>query len=34
MAEEHGMLDTPSGPPDKAAYPMLVNKDRPPIRCW
>jgi len=27
MAEEHGMLDTPSGPPDKAAYPMLVNKD-------
>ena len=27
MAEEHGMLDTPSGPPDKAPYPMLVSKD-------
>ena len=27
MAETHGMLDTPAGPPDKALYAMLVNKD-------
>jgi len=27
MAEEHGMLDTPAGPPDKTLYSMLVNKD-------
>jgi hypothetical protein len=27
MAEEHGMLDTPAGPPDKAVYATLVNKD-------
>ena len=27
MAEEHGMLDTPAGRPDKAAYAMLTNKD-------
>jgi hypothetical protein len=27
MAEEHGMLDTPAGPPDKGVYAMLVNKD-------
>jgi hypothetical protein len=27
MAETHGMLDTPAGPPDKALYTMLVSKD-------
>jgi hypothetical protein len=27
MAETHGMLDTPAGPPDKSLYAMLVNKD-------
>ena len=27
MAETHGMLNTPAGPPDKSLYPMLVNKD-------
>ena len=27
MAETHGMLDTPAGPPDKTLYVMLVNKD-------
>jgi hypothetical protein len=27
MAETHGMLDTPAGPPDKTLYTMLVNKD-------
>ena len=27
MAETHGMLDTPTGPPDKALYAMLVSKD-------
>jgi hypothetical protein len=27
MAEEHGMLDTAAGPPDKTLYSMLVNKD-------
>jgi hypothetical protein len=27
MAETHGMLDTPAGPPDKALYTMLTNKD-------
>jgi len=27
MAETHGMLDTPAGPPDKALYGMLVSKD-------
>ena len=28
MAETHGMLDTPAGPPDKSLYEMLVAKDR------
>ena len=27
MAETHGMLDTPAGPPDKNVYTMLTNKD-------
>src|SRR5260370_29302929 len=27
MAETHGMLDTPAGPPDKALYTMLTDKD-------
>ena len=27
MAETHGMLDTPAGPPDKSLYAMLVAKD-------
>ncbi len=27
MAETHGMLDTPAGPPDKSLYGMLVSKD-------
>jgi hypothetical protein len=27
MAETHGMLDTPAGPPDKTLYAMLVDKD-------
>ncbi|HKE34476.1 MAG TPA: hypothetical protein VKB66_04710 [Candidatus Acidoferrum sp.] len=27
MAETHGMLDTPAGPPDPAVYDMLVAKD-------
>jgi hypothetical protein len=27
MAETHGMLDTPAGPPDKTLYTMLTNKD-------
>ncbi len=27
MAETHGMLDTPAGPPDKTLYAMLVSKD-------
>ena len=27
MAELHGMLDTPAGPPDKSLYGMLVSKD-------
>jgi hypothetical protein len=27
MAETHGMLDTPAGPPDKSVYGMLVAKD-------
>jgi hypothetical protein len=27
MAETHGMLDTPAGPPDKTLYGMLVHKD-------
>ena len=27
MAEAHGMLDTPAGPPDKALYATLVAKD-------
>jgi hypothetical protein len=27
MAETHGMLDTPAGPPDKALYNLLVNRD-------
>jgi hypothetical protein len=27
MAEIHGMLDTPAGPPDKALYSLLVNRD-------
>ena len=27
MAETHGMLDTPAGPPDKTLYSILVEKD-------
>lgn len=27
MAETHGMLDTPAGPPDKTLYAVLVDKD-------
>ena len=27
MAETHGMLDTPAGPPDPALYNILVNRD-------
>ena len=27
LAETHGMLDTPAGPPDKTLYTLLVNKD-------
>ncbi len=27
VAETHGMLDTPAGPPDKTLYTMLVDKD-------
>ena len=27
MAEEHGMLDTPTGQPDKALYGMLTSRD-------
>ena len=32
MAETHGMLDTPAGPPDKTLYAMLVDKTAP-FRC-
>ncbi|GAA4552008.1 hypothetical protein [Amycolatopsis samaneae] len=28
LVEEHGMVDTPSGKPDPAKYPMLAERDR------